>query len=169
MPVRGLIGKQNLFSMKKILISALMLTLTLGTFAQKGKNSLQANVLYGSKIETAGFGLAFNLTGKKHEFSPSANFYLPKNNLKIVELNLDYHRLYGIGERIKVFPIIGLAFSNWNSPYSDEKGTKVGINLGVGGRYDINDKFHAGFQYRYSAMSASGSQGSPMVTVGYKL
>jgi len=153
--------------MRKILFLILMLTITLGVSAQKS-NSLQANILYGSKIETAGFGLAFNLTGKKHEFSPSINFFLPKNDIKLTEINFDYHRLYGIGEKIKVFPIIGIAVSNWNGSSDDNK-SKFGANLGIGGRYDILDRFHAGFQFKYSAMSSSGSQSVPMVTIGYKL
>jgi outer membrane protein X len=154
--------------MRKILFLILMLTIMLGVSAQESKNSLQANILYGSKIETAGVGLTFNLTGKKHEFSPSVNFYFPKNGFKMAEINFDYHRLYGIGDKVKAFPILGLAISNWNGDLVEDK-TKFGVNLGVGGRYDINDRFHAGFQFKYSAMSNSGSQSVPMITIGYKL
>lgn len=154
--------------MKKIILSALMCTMALGTFAQKGKNSLQANVLYGSKIETIGFGLTFNLTGKKHEFSPSLNVYLPKDGVNGKEINFDYHRLYSIKDKIKIFPIIGFALNSWEGSEVENE-TKYGLNLGIGGRYDINNKFHAGFQYKYSAMSNSGSQSVPMLTIGYKL
>ena len=154
--------------MKKIILSTLMCTMALGVFAQKSKNSLQANVLYGSKIETIGFGLTFNLTGKKHEFSPSLNVYLPKDGVNGKEINFDYHRLYSIKDKIKVFPIIGFAFNSWEGS-GVENETKYGLNLGIGGRYDINNKFHAGFQCKYSAMSNSGSQSVPMLTIGYKL
>lgn len=154
--------------MKKLFIPLLMVFLCGSIYAQDTKNSLQANILYGSKIETAGFGLTFNLTGKKHEFSPSISFYFPKDDIKATEINFDYHRLYGIGERVKLFPIIGFALSNWNGDYIEDK-TKFGVNLGAGGRYDINEKFHAGFQFRYSALTNSGSQSVPMLTIGYKL
>ncbi len=151
-----------------------MLTVALGVFAQKGKNSFQANLLYGSKIETVGFGLTFNLTGKKHEFSPSLNVYLPKNDVKVREINLDYHRLIGIGDKVQVFPILGLGIAVWDG-FSGEgdsalggNETKIGANLGIGGRYTINDKFDAGFQLKYCAMSESASQTVPMLTIGYK-
>lgn len=143
--------------------------------AQDTRNSLQANLLYGSKIKTAGFGLTFNLTGKKHEFSPSINLYLPKDDVKVQEINFDYHRLYRIGDKIKVFPIIGLGLAVWNGDGGDgesafgDSESKFGINLGLGGRYTINDRFDAGFQFKYSAMSHSASQSVPMLTISYKL
>lgn len=154
--------------MKKIFVIAILLSITTGMFAQKSRNSFQANVLYGSKIETVGFGLTFNLTGKKHEFSPSLNLYLPKNDVKVQEINFDYHRLYRIGDKVKVFPIIGFALAVWDSETTDNK-TKAGANIGLGGRYSINDKFDAGFQLKYSAMSESASQTVPMLTIAYKL
>jgi len=161
--------------MKKILFSALLLTLTLGVFAQKGKNSFQANMLYGSKIETVGFGLSFNLTGNKHEFSPSINVYLPKDDVKVREINFDYHRLYLIGDKVKVFPIIGFALSvcdgfggEGDSSLGDNE-TKFGANIGIGGRYSLNERFDAGFQLKYAAMSSSASQTVPILTIAYKL
>lgn len=154
--------------MKKIVLCTLLLTITLSVFAQKGKNSLQANILYGSKIETVGFGLTFNLTGKKHEFSPSINLYLPKDDVKVQEINFDYHRLYSIQDKVKLFPIIGFALAVWDYDGSENK-TKAGANIGFGGRYSVNDRFDAGFQLKYSAMSESASQTVPMLTIAYKL
>lgn len=145
-----------------------MVFLSGSIYAQDTKNSLQANLLYGSKIETAGFGLTFNLTGKKHEFSPSINVYLPKSGINGKEINFDYHRLIGIKDKIKVFPIIGFGINSWEGS-NEENETKYGLNLGLGGRYDINNKFHAGFQFKYSAMSESGSQSVPILTIAYKL
>lgn len=161
--------------MKKLFIPLLMVFVCVSIHAQDTRNSLQANLLYGSKIKNAGFGLTFNLTGKKHEFSPSINLYLPKDDVKVQEINFDYHRLYGIGDKIKVFPVIGLALAVWDgaeeqgeSSFGDSK-TKFGANIGFGGRYDILDKLHIGFQFKYSAMSNSASQSVPFLTVGYKL
>ena len=68
--------------MKKLFVPLLMVFVCCSIYAQDTRNSFQANVLYGSKIENIGFGLTFNLTGKKHEFSPSINVYLPKDGLK---------------------------------------------------------------------------------------
>lgn len=154
--------------MKKLLIPLVMVFVCVSIYAQDTRNSLQANVLYGSKIETVGFGLTFNLTGKKHEFSPSMNLYLPKNDVKVQEINFDYHRLYSIGDKVKVFPILGLGLAVWNGDGTDHT-TKAGANLGLGGRYTINDRFDAGLQIKYSAMSESASQTVPMLTISYKL
>lgn len=158
--------------MRKIFLSTLLLLGGLSTTAQN-KNSLQANVMYGSKIETVGIGLSFNLTGRKHEFSPSINLYLPKDDVKVQEINFDYHRLYGIGNKIKVFPILGLGIAVWDNSEdensSSESETKFGVNLGLGGRYTINDKFDVGFQFKYSAMSHSASQSVPMLSIAYKI
>lgn len=155
--------------MKRLLIPLLlMVCVCISSYAQDTRNSLQANVLYGSKIETVGFGLTFNLTGQKHEFSPSINVYLPKNGVKGKEINFDYHRLYGIQDKIKVFPIIGFALNSWEGSGTENE-TKYGLNIGFGGRYTITNRFDAGFQFKYSAMSYSGSQSVPMLTIAYKL
>lgn len=148
--------------------------MTLGLSAQKDKNSLQANFIYGSKIKTVGFGLTFNLTGKKHEFSPSINVYIPKDGLKAHEFNFDYHRLIRIGNKVKVFPIIGFAIASWDAEagfygHDVQNSTKIGANLSIGGRYHINDRFDAGFQLKYTAMSSSASQTVPTLTIAYKL
>jgi outer membrane protein X len=161
--------------MKKFILCAFLLTLALSAFAQKGKNSLQANVLYGSKVETVGFGLTFNLTGKRDEFSPSISVYLPKNGVNVREINFDYHRLIGIKDKIKIFPILGLGITVWEGFGGEgdstlgSNDTKFGANFGFGGRYTINEKFDAGFQLKYSAMSGSASQTVPMLTIAYKL
>ncbi|NDV97252.1 hypothetical protein D0T84_20440 [Dysgonomonas sp. 521] len=161
--------------MKKLFIPLLMVFACVNIYAQDTRNSWQANILYGSKIKTAGFGVTFNLTGKKHEFSPSINVFLPKDDVKVREINFDYHRLYNIGEKVRVFPIIGFGLAVWdgfggegNSALGDND-TKFGANLGIGGRYTLNERFDVGFQLKYSAMSSSGSQTVPMVTISYKL
>lgn len=154
--------------MKKLLVPLIMVFVCIGIHAQDTRNSFQANILYGSKIETVGFGLTFNLTGKKHEFSPSINLYLPKEGIKVREINFDYHRLYGIGEKVKIFPIIGFGLAVWDNDLTNSA-TKFGANLGVGGRYSINKRFDAGFQFKYSAMTESASQAVPMLTISYKL
>ncbi|PXV63022.1 hypothetical protein CLV62_11663 [Dysgonomonas alginatilytica] len=50
--------------MKKVFLSTLMLATTFCLSAQKGKNSLQLNGGYGSKIESIGGGVQFNLANK---------------------------------------------------------------------------------------------------------
>lgn len=161
--------------MKKLFVPLLMVFICGSIYAQDTKNSLQANILYGSKIKTAGFGVTFNLTGKKHEFSPSINLFLPKDDIKVREINFDYHRLYRIGDKVKVFPIVGFALSVWDGFGGEgdsalgDNDTKFGANLGLGGRYSINERFDAGLQFKYSAMSSSGSQTVPMFTISYKL
>jgi len=160
--------------MKKLFIPLLMVFVCVSIYAQDTRNSLQVNLLYGSKIKMAGFGLTFNLTGKKHEFSPSLNAYLPKNDVKVREINLDYHRLFSIGDKVRVFPILGLGIAVWDGFGGEgdsalgDNDTKIGANLGIGGCYTINDRFDAGFQLKYAAMSASASQTVPMLTLGYK-
>lgn len=153
--------------MKKILFTVLMLALTVSAFSQKSK-SLQANILYGSKIETVGFGLTFNLTGQKREFSPSLNVYIPKSGINLVDISLDYHRLYSIKDKVKVFPIIGFSLNSW-SGNGIEGETTVGANLGVGAKYCLNERFDIGLQYKYAVMSSSSSQSVPMLTIAYKL
>lgn len=149
--------------MKKIILPALMLTLSLGTFAQKDKNSLQFNAGYGSKIENVGFGLAYNwVKSEKTEFSPSINFYPEKNGVSVKEINFDYHRLITINENVKIYPIIGFCLAEWND-------TAVGANLGLGGRYSIAKRIDLGAFFKYSAMSNSSSQSVPMLSIAYKL
>lgn len=140
-----------------------MLTIALGLLAQKGKNSLQVNVGYGSKIETFGGGVQFNLAmSKKMEFAPSINQFAKKDGISVKEVNLDLHYLIPIGEKVKVYPLFGFALTEWNE-------TSAGVNYGIGARYLLTDKFDLGLQYKKNAVSNGQSQYVSFLTIGYKL
>lgn len=149
--------------MKKIILSALMLTLSLGSFAQKGKNSIQANVGYGSKIENVGFGIQFNWAiSKKMEFAPSINQFLEKDGATYKDINFDFHYLIPIGEKVKVYPLLGFSLVEWG--YSSETATtSLQLNYGVGARYPLTEKFDLGIQV------SKNKQVNSLLTIGYKL
>ena len=92
--------------MKKVFLSTLMLITTFCLSAQKGKNSLQLNGGYGSKIESIGGGVQFNLAmSKKMEFAPSINQFAKKDGISVKEVNLDLHYLIPIVENpVRVAP-----------------------------------------------------------------
>lgn len=149
--------------MKKTILSILMLTTTFCLFAQKGKNSLQLNVGYGSKIETIGGGVQFNLAmSKKMEFAPSINLFAEKDGVSVKEVNFDLHYLIPIGSKVKVYPLFGFSLAEWSE-------TSAGVNYGVGARYPLIDKFDLGVQYKKNAVSNGQSQYVSFLTIGYKL
>lgn len=149
--------------MKKVFLSTLMLITTFCLSAQKGKNSLQLNGGYGSKIESIGGGVQFNLAmSKKMEFAPSINQFAKKDGISVKEINLDLHYLIPIGEKVKVYPLFGFSLAEWSE-------TSAGVNYGVGARYLLTDKFDLGLQYKKNAVSNGQSQYVSFLTIGYKL
>lgn len=140
-----------------------MLTLSLGSFAQKGKNSIQVNVGYGSKIENVGFGVQFNWAiSKKMEFAPSINQFLQKDGATYKDINFDFHYLIPIGEKVKVYPLLGFSLVEWGYT-SENSETSFKFNYGVGTRYPLSDKFDLGIQV------AKNKQVGSFLTIGYKL
>ncbi len=148
--------------MKKIFLALCFVAFGLGASAHE--LGIGANVLYGTQIKNAGFGVkaTAGLTSKwRLEFS--YNNYLEKgdDDRKLWDANLNVHYVMSVPlvHRVKFYPLVGLTYTNWKIPKADEvqaveetrgsflntaannmkdiKHNYVGANVGVGAQIKL--------------------------------
>ena len=142
--------------MKKILtlVCALVLGMSIGQAqVRQGETAVGANVVYGSEIESLGIGARFQygvLDQLRAEVS--LNHFFEHKNTTWWDVNLNAHYLVGLWEnKLYVYPLAGLNYTMVNFKH-DEKGEEnhVGLNLGAGLEYEINEHVGVNMEYRHT-------------------
>lgn len=162
--------------MKKLFV--LMSFMALGmsfAFAQKGEKAVGVNLGYGTEISNLGIGAKFQY-GITDAIRAEASFdyFLKKDFLSMWDINLNAHYLFPVADKFKVYPLVGLTYTNWKldgfdisygfddeelDGYGDEVSTdssntgKFGVNLGAGAEYAITDRLNINFEVKYQLIS----------------
>jgi len=135
--------------MKKAFLFVLLATLSLSNFAQIKAG---AGICFATDISTLGFSIAgsYAITDDL-EAAPSLTMFLEKDYLhwKVLDLDARYYvyeisdfNIYGIGGlsinfwKIKIPELI---YPGYTAPAFTDRGSKLGLNIGVGAKYDISD------------------------------
>lgn len=138
--------------MKKIFITMCVALVSVCAFAQKGEKAVGVNLSYGTEISNIGIGVKgqYNFTDAIRG-EVSFDYFLEKDYLKMWDINVNAHYLFNVAEKIKVYPLVGLTYTNW-SAFSESSG-KFGANLGGGAQYDINEKLSLNLDIKYQLIS----------------
>lgn len=144
-------------------------------FAQKGEKAVGINLGYGTEISNLGIGAKFQY-GITDAIRTEASFdyFLKKDFLSMWDINVNAHYLFPIAEKFKVYPLVGLTYTNWKlggfdisygfddeamSEYEGEESIgdsntgKFGVNLGAGAEYSINSNLSINFEVKYQLIS----------------
>jgi hypothetical protein len=101
--------------MKKlfILLGTLFL-LSVGAYAQKGKQAIGFGLGYGTEIESIGLGIKYqyNITNPIR-IEPSLNYFFENDNVSMLDVNVNFHYLCPVASNVKLYPLFGLTLSNW--------------------------------------------------------
>ncbi|MBR1620828.1 MAG: porin family protein [Prevotella sp.] len=164
--------------MKKLLFTLAITLATISASAQKGVKTVGANVSYGTEIKNIGIGVKgqYGITDAIRG-EASLDYFFKNDGMSMWDVNLNVHYLFPITEKIKVYPLAGLTFTNWRyeiawdfedafegwyldeEDYEDIKGkesyteSEFGINLGGGIQYDITDKLTINAEAKYQIIS----------------
>ncbi len=165
--------------MKKLFLTMCIALVSVGAFAQKGEKAVGVNLSYGTEISNLGIGVKgqYGLTDAIR-LEAGFDYFLEKDYLSMWDINVNAHYLFSVADKIKVYPLVGLTYTNWKadlkgatqdfwggeydediSDYYDEEGGgsasegKFGVNLGGGVLYDINDKWAVNFEIKYQLIS----------------
>lgn len=143
--------------MKKILTLVCAMMLGMG-FVQaqvhQGETAVGANLVYGTEIENLGVGARFQygiLDQLRAEVG--LNYFFEKNHVTWWDVNLNAHYLVGLwNEQLYIYPLAGLNYTMTKlkvDGVSDEE-NHVGLNLGAGIEYELNEHFGVNFEYRHT-------------------
>lgn len=170
-------NKLKIIKMKKFLTVAIFAMLCVNTFAQKGDVAVGANFSYGTEIKNIGFGVKgqYNFTNALRA-ELSGDYFLKKDGLSMWDVNLNLHYLFPISEKLKVYPLAGVTFTNWNWKYdfssicgdyyyyddyyyddyddSDDSVSKFGANLGGGIQYNLTRNLVINAEVKYQLINS---------------
>lgn len=162
--------------MKKLIVLVSFIALAMGTaFAQKGDKAVGVNLGYGTEISNLGIGAKFQY-GITDAIRAEASFdyFLKKDFVSMWDINVNAHYLFPVAEKFKVYPLVGLTYTNWKmdgfdisygfddeelGEYGDEVSVgsantgKFGVNLGAGTEYSINSNLSVNFEIKYQLIS----------------
>ncbi|MBR5748279.1 MAG: porin family protein [Prevotella sp.] len=144
--------------MKKVMMIAAMMLMSIGAFAQ-GQFSI------GASAGLAAYGDEYNPfgVGAKAQYSFTENFrgeldfnyWFPKDKAGVMDFDLNVQYLIPINEKINVYPLVGanLAMTHgdaWKILF-DEQQTLFGFQGGVGIEYFLTDNVKANFDVKYQS------------------
>jgi len=166
--------------MKKILTLVCALMLGIG-FAQaqvhQGETAVGFNLVYGSEIESMGIGPRFQygiLDQLRAEVG--LNYFFEHNHMSIWDVNINAHYLLGLwNEQLFFYPLAGLNYTMANDKkprenYPNGPGQKndIGLNIGAGIEYELNEHFGANLEYRHTINGGNYDQGVIGLGINYK-
>lgn len=143
--------------MKKFMMLAAMMIMSIGAFAQEGAMSVGAHLGY------AGYGDGYSPMGLgarlQYEFVENirgevdANYWFKKNDVGIWDANLNFQYLFPVAENIKVYPLAGLTFVGTHG--LDENETALGFNIGAGAEYYLQSNLKLSLDIKYQSAKKS--------------
>ena len=139
--------------MKKFLFLCLFAALAISGYAQKGHASVGASMGYAHEYEMATFGVDFRYNILPDiRIAPSITHMFRNRGLNAWYLDLDVHYVIDVTHAFSFYPIGGLSLSiwDWNRYYNDNKRTRVGPNIGLGGEFRIMDELSVGMDFKYN-------------------
>jgi len=143
--------------MKKILtfICVMMLGLGIGQAqVHQGETAVGVNLLYGSEIESMGLGARFQY-GILDQLRAEVGFngFFAHKHTTWWDVNLNAHYLVPIrSEQFYIYPLAGVNYTmtkvKLDGPSDEEN--HVGLNVGAGLEYEINEHFGVNLEYRHT-------------------
>lgn len=149
--------------MKKLLLIILALIfININSFSQI---SVGGGLAFGTEAKTIGFNLKcqYSIT-ESIDLVGGLTFFLPKTETQnipfagtiktkstLLSFDIDGHYHFAINDQIKVYPLSGLNITNVSVSVNNTKtgDTKVGLNVGAGGTYKINESLNAFAETKY--------------------
>lgn len=109
--------------MKKLIFTLLIATVSMCAFAQKGQKAVGASLSYGTEIENLGIGIKgqYNFTDALRG-ELGADYFLKKDGVSMFDVNLNAHYLFTLSDKVKVYPLAGLTYTNWKFDYGTDDG-----------------------------------------------
>ena len=143
--------------MKKLFMLVCAAVISISASAQQGEKAIGVNLSYGSEINNIGLGVKgqYSFT---NEIRGEASFdYFPKKDgVSMWDINANLHYLFNAADKVKVYPLAGLGYTNWDvkadlGEFGSVKTStsKLAVNLGGGVEYALSDKMSINTELKY--------------------
>ena len=141
--------------MKKLLLLVCAAVMSLSASAQAGDKALGAQLVFGSETNSIGVGVKgqYYFTDQIRG-EASFDYFLKNKGISMWDINANVHYLFDVANKVKVYPLAGLGYTNWsytndvivieengNKRTTEFKGSngRLAVNLGGGAEYALTD------------------------------
>ena len=141
--------------MKKLLLLVCAAVMSLSASAQAGDKALGAQLVFGSETNNIGLGVKgqYYFTDQLRG-EASVDYFFKNKGVSMWDINANVHYLFDVANKVKVYPLAGLGYTNWsytndvivieengNKRTTEFKGSngRLAVNLGGGAEYALTD------------------------------
>ena len=148
--------------MKKLMMIAAMMLMSIGAFAQEGKMAVGANLgyaAYGNSYNPFGIGAKFQYEFVENIRGEVAyNYWFPKDKAGVMDFDLNFQYLFPVAEDIKIYPLAGVNLAMLHGDAYDKKESIFGFNAGAGAEYYLSEqlKLNLDIKYQYNKKTKDG-------------
>ena len=144
--------------------------------AQAGDKALGAQLVFGSETNSLGFGVKGQYYFTDHiRGEGSFDYFLKNKGISMWDINANVHYLFDVANKVKVYPLAGLGYTNWSYKYEypghsviEGSDGRLAINLGGGAEYELTKDLSVNAELKYQIVSNNYSQLVLGVGVAYK-
>lgn len=145
--------------MKKFMMIAAMMLMSIGAFAQQGTMAVGANLGYagyGDGYSPFGIGAKFQyefIENWRGEFA--YNYWFPKDKAGVMDFNLNVQYLFPVAENIKIYPMagftLGMTHGEAFKEILDGQEAIPGFNIGIGAEYYLSPELKLNLDVKYQS------------------
>ena len=150
--------------------------MSLSASAQAGDKAVGAQLVFGSETNSIGFGVKgqYYFTDQIRG-EGSFDYFLKNKGISMWDINANVHYLFDVANKVKVYPLAGLGYTNWSYKYEypghsviEGSDGRLAINLGGGAEYELTKDLSVNAEMKYQIVSNNYSQLVLGVGVAYK-
>ena len=147
--------------MKKLLLLVCAAVMSLSASAQAGDKALGAQLVFGSETNNIGLGVKgqYYFTDQLRG-EGSVDYFFKNKGVSMWDINANVHYLFDVANKVKVYPLAGLGYTNWSYKLEYDnvtlaKGTdgRLAVNLGGGAEYELTKDLSVNAELKYQIIS----------------
>ena len=147
--------------MKKLLLLVCAAVMSLSASAQAGDKALGAQLVFGSETNSFGLGVKgqYYFTDQIRG-EGSFDYFFKNKGVSMWDINANVHYLFDVANKVKVYPLAGLGYTNWSYKLEYDnvtlaKGTdgRLAVNLGGGAEYELTKDLSVNAELKYQIIS----------------
>ena len=147
--------------MKKLLLLVCAAVMSLSASAQAGDKALGAQLVFGSETNNIGLGVK----GQQYftdqlRGEASVDYFFKNKGVSMWDINANVHYLFDVANKVKVYPLAGLGYTNWSYKYEfpglpvvEGSDGRLAVNLGGGAEYELTKDLSVNAELKYQIIS----------------
>ena len=147
--------------MKKLLLLVCAAVMSLSASAQAGDKALGAQLVFGSETNNIGLGVKgqYYFTDQLRG-EASVDYFFKSKGVSMWDINANVHYLFDVANKVKVYPLAGLGYTNWSYKYEfpglpvvEGSDGRLAVNLGGGAEYELTKDLSVNAELKYQIIS----------------